>query len=451
MIKILLVDDESEAVLSLSRALKSIDPAFTIEGASSVAKARELIEQSDPHVAVIDLSLNVKDGIEAGFDLLKSIINLGNRCKVIVLTGHCCVENGVRALTLGASHFLEKPPDLTLLAALISDCHRQSEIFRAYQKNHQSAGFLLLDRELIGSSKVSAQLREEIIFAASTNQSVLLVGETGTGKTLCASLIHQLSNRNKKKFICYTPAYHNADLVNSDLFGHLKGSFTGALETRSGLIKEAEQGTLFLDEIDELPKDTQISLLRVIQNRSFRAVGSNKEERVDFRLITATNCDFNLLVQSQKLREDFYHRIAHKIIHLPALRDRINDIAELSEAFLNSLRKREQLQIFALSDSALDKLQSASWPGNVRQLEAVLEGAAYYAQFRGRSEIVADDIQIEQRVGSQIVPENFHQAVEQFKTSLVMDAMQRYGGNQVQAAKSLGLGRSGLRRILGKE
>lgn len=453
MIKVLIVDDEAEALLSLSRALKALASNLIIDGVVSAAQALDCLGKSEPQVVLMDLSLNSKQGVESGFDLLNALVSSGSNCKVIVLTGHANIEYGVRALNMGAAHFLEKPPDLQHLLALIRDCANQTEIFKAYQSSAKNSHSLILNQEIVGGSREVEELRNEIVFAATTNQSILLLGETGTGKTLCASLIHQLSSRANNKFICYAPAYHSADLVNSDLYGHLKGAFTGAHESRTGLLQEADRGTFFLDEIDELPQDTQISLLRVLQNKTFRSLGSNKEERSDFRLISASNREPKELLDKNKIREDFFHRIAHRVIQVPALRNRVTDIKELSEACLRSLTKREQLNVFYFSDLAIKKLEQYKWPGNIRELHAVVEGAAYLAQFNNRVVIEESDLRIESKLfGSESVePQGFHALVENYKKNLVEQAMKVSGGNQVQAAKSLGLDRSSLRRILGRE
>lgn len=455
MIKILLVDDQVEALLSLTRALKANEPSFTIEAVATAERALIYLSKQEVKVAVIDLSLDPKRGVESGFDLLHSICLLDAPPKIIVLTGNSSVENGVRALGLGAAHFLEKPPELAHLAALIRDCAAQADLLNAFNDNSKGVGSVLLQQDLVGISPQVEALKEELLFAASTNQSILLVGETGTGKTHCASLIHSLSSRSRNKFVYYSPAFNSSDLVNKDLYGHLKGSFTGATESRAGMLRESDAGTLFLDEVDELPQETQVSLLRAIQNKSFRVLGSNKEEKSNFRLITATNRRQDELLSSGKLREDFYHRIAHKIIRLPTLRERREDIRNLSTTFLQALTKREEVRVYSIEPEVFLLLEKYVWPGNVRELQAVIEGAAYLAQFKGRSEILAKDLKFEASnylaLNTSTEAKGFHEQVENFKLKLVKEALDQSEGNQVQAAKQLGLDRSSLRRILARE
>ncbi len=446
---ILLVDDESEALLSLSRALKVKDNSLTFEVAVNADKALALAAEKSFDLTIIDLNLDPAKGVESGFSLLEKLLAMDSGLKIIVLTGNSSIENGVRALRMGASHFLEKPPDISHLLALIKDCARQREIFRMYSDSSKKGQDFIIDGKLLGNSQTLLKLKEELKFAASTNQPVLLIGETGTGKTLCASLLHSLSSRASRKFVTYTSAYLNADLVSSELFGHLKGSFTGANDQRLGLLKEADGGTFFVDEVDEIPQDVQVSLLKTLQNKTFRMLGSNKEEHSDFRFISASNRSEAELTDSKKLRADFFHRIAHHIIRLPALRERVSDIEEIALGILSNISSAEGLKVYSLTEEAKNKLLTYAWPGNVRELESVIINAAYRARFLEKNIIDEDEIVIRGQVGV-TVSHNFHELVESYKIKLVEQALGQSGNNQVQAAKLLGLDRSSLRRILSR-
>ncbi|MBN8551158.1 MAG: sigma-54-dependent Fis family transcriptional regulator [Deltaproteobacteria bacterium] len=446
---VLIIDDDSAAALSLIKALKLSLPALHFHAASTTEKAIELFLQLRPAVVVLDLHLEVARGVESGFALEQKLLALDSTARIIVLTGHSNVEHGVRALTLGASSFLEKPADLPHLAALIRDAVSQSELRRAY---------LALNKERVheissvvcGESSAIQKVREAVSYASQTVQPVLLLGETGTGKGLCAWAIHDFGRRRAAKFVRYQPTFATPDLVNSDLFGHARGSFTGALAERRGLLLEADQGTLFLDEIEELPLETQVSLLGVLQDKRVRRVGSDSEFGVDFRLICASNEDPVRAIEASKLRKDFYHRIAHFVIEIPALRERKEDIAALSLLALSRLRERESLHVFEIEEAAMQVLQSREWPGNVRELEAVVEGAAYRAHFLGRSILCEQDFFFTQRP-AESSGGGFHEKVEAYKLSLIQDALRASGGNQVHAAKALGVDRSALRRILVKD
>ena len=444
---VLLVDDDSEALESLSRALSVSNIGARIVAATRAEKGLELLAESKADVAVIDLSLDPARGVESGFELLSNILRQDAACRVIVLTGHGSLEHGVRALSLGAASFLEKPADISHLAALIRDGIRQSGLKRAYNSlilQQQSSVATLV----AGSSHAMQKVRESIQYAAQTMQPVMIYGETGTGKGLCAQAIHALSPRKSQRFVRYQPNFSTADLVNSDLFGYVKGAFTGASDNRKGLLTEAHLGTLFLDEIEALPSETQVTLLGVLQDKRFRMVGSDRENVADFRLICASNENVELCVEQGRIRRDFYHRVAHFKLELPALRDRRVDIAELSELFLGRLREREQLSVFSIEASAHEMLLAYDWPGNVRELESVLEGAAYHARFKGRAAISSEDIHTGSTASASGEAADFASRVLEYKRKLINESLARHGGNQSKASRELGLDRSTMLRIL---
>jgi len=445
---LILVDDDGEALISLSRALSASALGASIQAASSPDKALELLTASKPLVAVIDLSLEQTRGVESGFELLAQILKLDPTCRVIVLTGHGSLEHGVRAISLGAANFLEKPADINHLSALIKDGMAQAELRRSYNKlvRESASGISNL---IVGNSPQIKKVIEAVQYASQTAQSVLITGETGTGKGLCALAIQRISSRAQQKFVRYQPNFSTADLVNSDLFGHVKGAFTGANQNRRGLLADADQGTLFLDEIDELPLETQVALLGVLQEKKYRPVGSNNEALSNFRLICATNQDPQKCIEAGKLRKDFYHRIAHYQIHLPALRERLEDIEPLALYVLSSLREREQVNVLEISQAALSKLISTEWPGNVRQLQSVIEGAAYRAQFQGRTQIDLSDLPFSAGQESAKATD-FNSLLTEYKLNLISQALARHAGNQVKAAEELGLDRSTMRRILAR-
>jgi len=448
--RLLLVDDDGDALLSLTRALKAQGFNGVISAASTAERAMELAAKEDPHAAVVDLCLDDKEGVESGFKLIKSLAAVAPFCRVIVLTGHASTAHGIRALNLGAASFLEKPADLNHLLALLQDGVAQSELRRAYEELKTSKGGDEIGRLIIGCSAKMRALVEEVKYASQTGQPVLITGETGTGKGLCAQTIHRLSARNRFKFVRYQPNFSSADLVNSDLFGHRRGAFTGAYEDRRGLIQEAEQGTLFLDEIDELPLETQVTLLGVLQDRKYRPLGSDREQETNFRLICASNQDIEQCLAQGKLRKDFYHRIAYQHIHIPPLREHCEDIKDLACFILGSLREREQVHVFEIEKAAMDRLMHFEWPGNVRQLEAVVESAAYKAQFAGRSSVGEEDLNLGAKAAD-VGGVGFHDQVQAFKLKLINDALARQGGNQLKAARELGLERSTLRRLLARQ
>jgi DNA-binding NtrC family response regulator len=446
-ISVLVVDDDSDAALSLVKALKVEQPDISFHAATSVGVARSLFETERPNVAILDLHLEPGRGVESGFALAQQLLSIDSTSRIIVLTGHGSVEHGIRALNLGASSFLEKPADIAHLAALVQDCVAQSRIRRAHAalENSRAEG---VTQTLVGNSAAIAAVRTQLVQVSQTLQPVLLVGETGTGKGVSALAIHKLSKRSQRKFVRYQPTFASADLVSSDLFGHAKGAFTGALEERSGLIAESDGGTLFLDEIEELPVETQVALLGVLQEKRVRRVGSDQERAVDFRLICATNADPDADLSNGKLRRDFYHRVAHAVITLPPLRSRIEDIDPLAAHILERLRDRESVNVFEIDAAALAIFRSHSWPGNVRELEAAVEGAAYRALAQGRTTIMAVDVAVPGRAAERRDVLSLPDQIEEYRLKLVREALDKCGGNQVQTAKLLGIDRTSLRRII---
>lgn len=447
---LLIVEDDYDTMLSLVRALKN-ELGCIVEGAGNVEKALEFTTLHRPKVVVMDLSLDPIKGVESGFELLKEISKRDPSCRIIVLTGHNTTVHGIRAIGLGASSFLEKPADIGHVSALIKDGFSQSRLRREFDSLRRNS-IDQISTFVVGHSDAMQNVVESITYAAQTNQPILIEGETGTGKGLCALAIHKFGTRKGNKFIRYQPNFSTFDLVNSDLFGHTKGSFTGATQKRTGLLEEVNGGTLFLDDIDELPLETQVGLLGVLQEKRFRPVGSNIEIESNFRIITATNQDVEELVNQKKLRKDFFHRIGHYRIYLPPLEERKEDIGDLSEHFLNKLTVNENLSVSFLSEEALKKLKNHSWPGNVRELEATIEGAAFRAHFNNRSFILPDDIKIQSlnNNGNKNVPNGFSECVEGFKLKIIRDALSKHRGNQVKAAQELKVDRSTLRRILAR-
>jgi len=445
---VILIDDDGDSVLSLTRALKASGLEAQIHAATEAEKGLSLLKTKKPQVAVVDLCLDEARGVQSGFELVGKILQADSTCRVIVLTGHGSVELGVKALEMGAANFLEKPAEISHLKALVLDGILQSDLKRSYQNLTEESSDLA--GRLIGKSAAIENVRECMRYAGSNNQTTFIMGETGTGKGLCASVIHQISKRSSYPFVRYQPNFAAADLVNSDLFGHVKGAFTGATEDRKGLLAEAHQGTLFLDEIDELPIETQVTLLGVLQEKKYRPVGSTREHEVDFRLICASNRNLSESLKSGKIREDFYHRIAHYSINLPALRERKEDILPLAKHILSRLREKEQVNVLDIAEASEEKLNSYDWPGNVRELEAVVEGAAYRAQYKQHTRIHSDDILLNFE-STDSATGSFHDQLQAFKSKIINNALAEHMGNQVQAAKALGLDRSTLRRILAKE
>lgn len=454
---LLLIDDDADATESMARVLTSVrSDAYSIVTANSVAAAQKVITRSAPAVLIADLCIDERTGIESGFALVKWCRSHSANTRIIVLTGHGSKANGVRAMELGAAAFLEKPADIRHLIALVDDAISQSHV-GARLEEVSAALKGELECSFVGSSDQAQQVREEISFAAFSPQSVIILGETGTGKGLCAKLMHQLGTRAAEPFIRFQPTITTADMVASELFGHTKGAFTGAHDNRDGLLKEAHKGTFFLDEVDAVSPAVQVLLLGALQDRTFRPVGANREVSADFRLICASNQPEELLAQGALLRRDFFHRIAQLPVRLPPLRERISDIPELTASVFRRIRNEIGAQVRAVDKSTIAELKRYTWPGNVREFVSVLEGAIYRAAYQRQETVTTSHLRLapsQQKLDTTgnefgISPAlDFQERVRLYKRKLVEEALAKTHGNQVEAAKLLGIDRSTLHRIM---
>ena len=444
---VLLVDDEVPVTESLRRSLERRDPALTVLTAHSVAAALDVVRTQHPHVTVLDLSLDPAVGPVSGLELISTLLSDDPTLRILVLTGNGDELTGIEAIQRGAASFISKPPIPEHLHALIRDGIEYSKLKRKARESITPADLF----DALGLSTRSSAMREALnqaLFAASNSLPTLLTGETGTGKGVLAQAIHRASPRHRGPFIRCQPNYGNPDLVSSELFGHERGAFTGAVDTRIGVIEAADRGTLFIDEVDELPHDTQVTLLNVLQERTFRRVGSLKERQSDFRLIVATNRPLESLADGAKLRTDLFHRIAHLTITLPPLRARQEDMVELAQEFLSQAAAREKLPDKRIAPDAAQLLSRHHWPGNVRELQAVMEGALHRAHFEQRNTIGSADIRLRGTPAQR--SSSFRDQVDSFERRLIEEALSACSGNQSQAAERLQLDRSTLRRILAR-
>lgn len=447
---ILLVDDDQAALRSLQRSLETQLPDSTFLSCHSAQEATKIASKEKPSAAVVDLTLDSAKGPDSGLELITELLGLDPSIRIVVLTGHQTEEYGVKALQHGAASFLEKPANVSHLAALLRDGVQYSRLFREHFSTTTSDVEELAKKTGLRSlDPVMTDVLNAVSYASQTLQPVLISGETGTGKGVIASTIHRLSRERRGPFIRYQPSFATHDLIASELFGHKKGSFTGAVDDRMGLIEEANQGTLFIDEVDELPKDTQVSLLNVLQEKTFRRIGENRDRRSDFRLLVATNQPLESLVEKEMLRADFYHRVAHFQINLPPLRERTADIPDLAQTYINDIASKEALGVRGITAEALALLSSYRWPGNIRELLAVVEGGAYRAHFESRALVRPEDLTIPNTTPSPTSnARTFRERVQEFESKLIKEALHRHNNNQTKAAESLGLDRSSFRRIL---
>lgn len=450
--RVLFIDDDPALLRSMVRSLQQKDPLFECFTCERPEDVESELARIQPLVVVLDLSLDPQRGPEGGLEVLRFLQRDFPALRCIVLTGHANERMGLRALELGAASFLGKPADPDHLFHLINDALNFAQLrqrFDQLQKQVERTS------PLPGFSTQSPQMRkalEEASYAASHSLPVLITGETGTGKGVLAQAIHANSGRAKGPFVRFQPAFGSHDLTASELFGHQRGAFTGALQQRRGLLEDAHRGSLFIDEIDELPLETQISLLNVIQERVFRRLGSNQEVRTDFRLISACNRPLSESLETGKLRLDFYHRISHVNIHLLPLRERTADIGDLAKQFLDTVSTRERMAVSSIEDKAMSALRAHAWPGNVRELQAVVESAAHRAHYSRRHSVLFSDLALNSLEHRGRKPRGtFREKIRAFEREIIREALAENQHNQTQAAKSLGLDRTTMRRILQRE
>jgi two-component system response regulator AtoC len=425
----LAVDDDPNFLSALAELIEG--QGFTTNTACTLRDARAQVSHRTPDVALVDLYL--PDG--SGIDLLKDL-ELGASTEVVLMTGHADVESAVQALRLGASDYLTKPLDIGRLKSILANVAsvQPSAPAAAPVSETPEVGRLGL---LLGASPPMQALYEMLNRVAPTDASVFLIGESGTGKDLAAQTLHLLSRRTKAPFLPLNCGAISPTLIESELFGHERGSFTGAQRRHKGYFERAHMGTLFLDEITEMPIELQVKLLRVLETGTVVRIGGDQAVDVDVRVIAATNRDPQKAVNDGKLREDLLYRLQVFPIHMPPLRERGDDVQLLAEYFLGQLNERQGTgKVFA--EDALDRLRSHSWPGNVRELKNVVHRAFIMAD----NEITPRCLPREVGGDSGSVRSlNFQvgTSIEEVERRLIMATLDAYGGNKRKTADVLGV------------
>jgi DNA-binding NtrC family response regulator len=367
--RVLVVEDEPSTRLGLTELVRTW--GFITDSAGDGEEALQRITVFRPSIIISDLVMPNMGGLE----LLKALQDDGGDFTVVILTAQGTVETAVEAIKAGAYDYLTKPIEPQRLRILLDkiverqDTLREVKLLRKQLREHGTFG------RMIGSSAHMRKVYQTVEQAAPTSASVLIWGESGTGKELVAQTIHQLSPRAQMPFVPINCAAIPETLLESEIFGHEKGSFTGAVDRREGCFELADRGTLFLDEVAEMTPATQVKLLRVLQERRFRRLGGRQEQAVDVRVIAATNVNPMDAVKSGKLREDLYYRLNVFAIELPTLRQRKEDLALLIQSFLADFNVRNNKNVSALDAAAMRILEQYNWPGNVRELRNVIERA----------------------------------------------------------------------------
>ncbi|BAZ92943.1 two component transcriptional regulator [Thiohalobacter thiocyanaticus] len=438
-LNVLVVDDQRSPRRSLGLLLKNA--GMQAGEAASGEEALAALQSGPYDVIVSDLRM---DGM-SGIDLLREVKNRFPRLPVILITAYGSIESAVEAMRLGAYDYLTKPFDEDEMLEKIQQAHALAQ---AGPTGEVAAG---TDGGLIANSPVmhGVLIRTERI--AGTELSILITGETGTGKSLLARYIHERSQRAGKTFVSLNCASLPEQLLESELFGHAKGSFTGASETRKGLFEEADGGTIFLDEIDTLTPAIQAKLLSVLQDREIRRLGTNQPRKVDIRVITAANRDLSVLIENGEFRPDLYYRVNGYHINLPPLRERVEDIELLLKHFLNKYSARHSRSGLRLTDAALQRLLDYGFPGNVRQLETMVEQMVVFADDSGVIDLDALPEEVLQRAGRspQETARNVLQptSLAENEQQVIEAALERYD-SLTEVARNLGIGRTTLWRKL---
>lgn len=434
---ILIVEDDLTFATMLKTWLGK--KGYEVETASTNARARKLLTTRDFSLILSDLRLPDQDGIH----LLSWLRDLQKATPVIIMTSYAEIQGAVLAMKEGAADYVSKPvqPD-ELLKKIKEAISQESKVVATPKESKEN---FATQNFLEGESEAARQLYNYVNLVAPTQMSVLINGASGTGKEYVAHRIHQLSKRADKPFIAIDCGSIPKDLAASEFFGHVKGSFTGALTDKVGAFEEANGGTLFLDEIGNLSYEVQVQLLRALQERRIRRIGSTKESEVDIRLVSATNENLKESISKGNFREDLYHRINEFTLLMPALKDRQEDILLFANFFLDQANRELDRHLIGFDAAASEAMQNYSWPGNLRQLKNIVKRATLLAQgdFISIREL-GDEILEHATPDAQQMQHSFVLHDEETEKQRILNALQQTGNNKTKAAQLLGVDRKTL-------
>jgi two-component system, NtrC family, response regulator PilR len=434
MHSVLIVDDEPDILELLDITLSRME--LEVQSASNMKSALSLLDKRKFDLCLTDMRLPDGDGLE----IITYAQKKHSQLPIAVITAHGSMETAIQALKLGAFDFLSKPIDINLLRTLVTNALQLSD----ERTPHSS-------QKMIGESSGIGNLREKIQRLSRSLAPVYISGESGTGKELAARMIHEQGPRSENPFIPVNCGAIPHDLMESEFFGHKKGSFTGAISDKQGFFQAADGGTLFLDEVAELPSHMQVKLLRVIQEKQVRSIGEQKESPVNVRVLSATHKDLYVLVKEGKFREDLFYRINVIELHVPPLRDRREDIPILAENILSKIADENSLKQTTLSTGALQALQNYSYPGNIRELENILERASTLCEGLkiGESDlgVTRQESKLEGHKPDDVSLDSYLGDIEKTR---IIDALEQTRWNKTKAAKLLGISFRALRYRLEK-
>ena len=436
--RVLAIDDEPSMTEWLRMLLESA--GYDVRTALIGARGEEFFRTWRPDAVVTDMLLPDVDGI----DLVRKFKQLDPNAEVIVITGQGNIPRSVEAVKAGAYDFLEKPIDPERLLDKLEKAMKQRSLVDENEQLKQKLQDRYKFQNVVGKSRKMEELFDLVESVAASEANILIQGENGTGKELIANAIHYNSKRAKGPFIKINCAAIPKDLIESELFGYKKGAFTGATMDKEGLLELAEGGSLLLDEIGEMPSYLQTKLLRVLQEREYRPIGSERIVHVDFRLICATNVDLDAALRDGRLREDLYFRINTITLRVPPLRERTEDIPLLCDYFLEKFRQRYQRNVRTLAPSVYHLLIRNRWPGNVRELENAIERAVLVAKGTEISGLDLPEALREQSTSATdfVIPP--HRTLAEIEKMAILQTLQRTNWNKQEAAQILGLYRPTL-------
>jgi len=459
--KILIADDDESILWVLKKFFK--EKGFEVLTAKDGAGAEKILKNSLPLISLIDINMPGKGGLKVLEDAKKEALDA--KTPIIIMTAEGTMKNAIEAMKKGAFDYITKPLDLDELEVIVEKA-RENLALKGELKDLKQR---LMERErggivFVGKSKAVEKIFKTVGRAAPQDVTVLIQGESGTGKELVARLLHTNSPRGEKAFVAVNSAAVPKELMESELFGHEKGSFTGALEMRKGKFEIADGGTLFLDEVGDMDEKLQAKLLRAVQEREFYRVGGKETVKVDVRIIAATNQDLEKAVEEKRFREDLYHRLNVVTVNIPPLRERKEDIALLCGHFLEKFSEESGTEARSLSKDAVSELQNYPWPGNVRELENILRRAVILSP---NIILTPEDISLPKRKQKkESLEDMLEKKLEPFieKTSgrgkeelydsimpfmerpLIKLVLKKTGFNQIKAAELLGINRNTLRK-----
>jgi len=443
--KLLIVEDEGE----LRKQMKwGLSEEYHILEAADRSQTLDIFRSEHPLVITLDLGLPPDEvGVGEGFAILEQVLEMDPTVKVIIITGRDERTHALKAIGQGAYDFLPKPMDFQDLRMVLKRAFTVAGLEREYRELRNQvrpSGF----EGMLGDSPQMQEVYEKIRKVATTEVPVLVVGESGTGKELAARAIHDLSSRREGPFVAINCGAIPENLLESELFGHEKGAFTGAHVQRIGRIEMARSGTLFLDEIGELPLSLQVKLLRFLQDQRIERVGGRQMIHVDTRIVAATNRDLQQSILEESFREDLYYRLGVVNIKIPPLRDREEDVLLLATAFLGSYSSSVgQKKNLSLSPAAVRAISAYHWPGNIRELENRVKRAVIMTEGR---RIQPGDLELDTQEGSFPLGGTLKEAREKVERELIRGLMKRHGGNLTKVARELDISRPALYDLMKK-